>query len=181
MILLDFETTGLVGPDALPLEKQPQIIEATIALLDDKTLKEKARETMLIKPTVQLTPEITRITGLKDADLVDARPFAFYYPTFVKMWIGQTLTVAHNCAFESSLIEFELRRIGKQFMFPWTPRRLCTVEASVHLKKRRLRLGELYEIATNGGKIQGAHRTEADVTGLAVCLRWLKEKGHVKL
>jgi DNA polymerase III epsilon subunit-like protein len=181
MILLDYETTGLVGPDALPLEKQPQIIEATLAKLDNKTLKEKKRKTFLINPGRPLPPEIIKITGIKDADLTDAKPFAYYYPLFVEYFLGEELMVAHNCAFESSLTELELRRIGKQFHFPWPPRRICTVEASYGIKRYRLKLGELYELATKGGRIQGAHRTDADVSALAVCVRWLKEKGHIKL
>lgn len=180
MIILDFETTGLVGPVALPLPKQPKIIEATLAELDDKTLKEVRRWTSLIGINEPVPDEISKSTGITTKMLANCEPFSTHLKTFVDFFLGQKIMAAHNCAFEVGCLESELRRLGRLTQFPWTPRRICTVEASFHLKKHRLKLGDLHEMAT-GKKFEGAHRTDADVTALAVVLRWLVKKGHLKI
>ena len=172
MIVLDFETTGLAGVDNLPEGKQPRIIEATLAKVDAKTLKETARESFMINPKEPLTSEIQRITGISQDEVNKAKPFEFHYTTFCRMFLGESIMVAHNCAFEGKLMEFEMARIGRMSWFPWPMRRICTVEASMHLHKRRMKLDELYELAT-GKKRKGAHRTPVDVTDLIICLRWL--------
>lgn len=180
MITLDFETTGLVGPVAMPLDKQPQIIEATLSKLDDKSLKELDRLTRLIYPGRPLPLEIVKSTGITDKMLVGSNPFLHHYPAFCEMFLGQRIICAHNCAFEVGCLEVELRRVGRLTQFPWPPRRICTVEASYHLKKYRLKLGELYTLATKK-EIKGAHRTSVDVDALNESLRWLVKKGHIKL
>ncbi len=185
MIVLDFETTGLAGVDTSFVEKptsdkQPRIIEATLAKVDNKTLKELGRETFLVNPKEPLSSEIQRITHISQAEVDRAKPFEFHYSTFCRMFLGESIMVAHNCAFEAALMVFELSRIGKAFHFPWPSRRICTVEESGHLKKHRLKLDELYELAC-GKKRKGAHRTDVDVTDLIVCLRWLVKGGAVKI
>ncbi len=181
MILLDFETTGLTGPRPLPIDKQPCIIEATLAVLDDKSLKEINRYTTLIRPTRPISTEVTRITGLKDSDFVNCQSFANHYGKFCDMFLGQRIMVAHNCAFEATLIELELKRIGRLTQFPWPPRRICTVEASQHIKGHKLKLSELYALATNGKTIKGIHRTDVDVTMLVTSVRWLRKQGLISI
>jgi len=178
MVVLDFETTGLVQVANQPEAKQPRIIEATLAKLDNKSLKELRRESFLIATKEPINEEVQRITGISSKDLIKAQPFEFYYTTFCDMFLGETIMVGHNCQFEGELLAFELCRIGKGFWFPWPTRRICTVEASAHLSKRRLKLDELYEMAT-GKKRKGGHRTDVDVTDTITCLRWLVKKGAV--
>jgi len=180
MIFLDFETTGLCGPLALPLEKQPHITEATLAIVDEESWKELKRESFLINPLVPIPMEVTKGTGITDAMVKSLPSFNYRYATFCEMFCGQKLSVAHNCAFEMQLLEFELRRIGRQFHFPWTQNRLCTVEASLPIKSHRLKLGELHELAT-GKPFKGAHRTDADVTALITVTRWLLKQRLVTM
>jgi len=180
MILLDFETTGLTGTDALPVEKQPRIIEATFSKVDDKTLKEIDNRTMMINPLTPISDEVTKITTITWAMLKNQQPFPYHYDTICQFFLGQSTMVAHNCEFEGRMLANELLLIGKVCHFPWPPRRICTVEASQHILKRRLRLGELYKMAT-GKELKGAHRTKVDVEALRVCLLWLKKKGHISL
>jgi len=178
MIVLDFETTGLIGADNLPEKKQPRIIEATLAKLDDKSLKELDRKSMLINPGETISDEVHRITGISQAALHQAKPFQFYFKTFCLMFLGEHIMVAHNCKFEHGLMAFEMSRIGKSLSFPWASRLVCTVEASGHLLKRRLKLDELYEMVTKK-KRKGAHRTDVDVTDTITCLKWLVKKGAI--
>lgn len=172
MILFDTETTGLVGPSAMPIAKQPYIIELCAVRLNDKTLKEEEHIDVLINPGVPISAEITRITGIKEEDVKGKPPFAAYYDQICELFLGQRMMVAHNCDFDSNLMMYDLRRIGKEHRFPWPPRRLCTVEASLFIKGHRLKLGELYEHCT-GRKLVGAHRAINDVRAMADCVRWL--------
>lgn len=175
MIALDFETTALTGPVNLPLIKQPYIIEYTFAILDDVSLKELRRESSLIKPGIRISDEITKITGLTNAQLDEAKPFAFHYQTWCEIFLGAKAMVSHNCFFEAACMEVELKRIGRLTQFPWPPERHCTVELTTHLKGRRLKQSELFEIAT-GKPPNKAHRTDDDVTSLITNVRWLRKQ-----
>jgi len=175
MIAADFETTHLTGPTNLPLIKQPYIIEYTFAVLEDNTLKELKRETHLIKPALAISEEVTRITGLTNKDLMNQKPFAAHYRLWCDLFLGQRAMAAHNCFFEASCMEVELKRLGRLTQFPWPSERLCTVELTAHLKGRRLKQEELFEIAT-GKPPPKAHRTDADVTTLVTNLRWLRKQ-----
>jgi DNA polymerase III alpha subunit (gram-positive type) len=183
MIVLDFETTGLAEVDSLKEhkpDKQPRIIEVTMAKLDNKTLKEIDRKSFMVNPSEPLSDEVQRITHIRQDEVNKAQPFEFHFKTFCDMFLGEDRMVAHNCAFEAKIMEFEMLRIGKALFFPWPVKRICTVEASMHLRKRRLKLDELYELAT-GRKRKGAHRTDVDVTDLIVCLRWLVKGKAIQL
>ena len=180
MILFDTETTNLTGPKALDLAKQPHIIEFCAVKLDDKTLIEKAMIDFLIDPGVPVTPESERITGITNSMLKGKAPFVGQLEAISDFFLGERIIVAHNCAFDCELMEYELRRCGKLTQFPWPPVRVCTVEASFHIQNRRLSLGDLYKLAT-GNDLVGAHKAIVDVRALAVCLRWLKDKKKIKL
>lgn len=179
MIIFDTETTGLVGADALPLAKQPKIIEFAAVKLDDKTLKEKAQLEFMVHPGHPLPDDVIKITGIKDDDLKDKPPFQAYFKQLCEFFIGETTVVAHNCTFDMSMMELDLRRLGKQFQFPWPSERKCTVELTNHIKGHRLKLAELYEHATNGGKFSGAHRAINDVKALATIVRWMRKENLI--
>jgi DNA polymerase III epsilon subunit-like protein len=183
-IVFDTETTGLPLPSVVPLDKQPQIIEFCAIKLDDKLQEVGHLDFMLnpmFKPGVTLPPKITEITGIKHEDLLNKNPFSSHYEEICDFFLGTRTLVAHNLGFDKNLLSFELRRIASEFSFPWPPRGLCTVEASFCLKNHRMKLLDLYALATNGGALQGAHRAINDVRATATCLRWLISKGHAKL
>jgi len=175
MIAADFETTHLTGPVNLPLDKQPYIIEYTLAVLDDKTLREVARVTSLVKPPIEITDEVTSFNGITARDVADKKPFAAHFRAWCDTFLGQRVIAAHNCFFECACMEVELKRLGRLTQFPWPSERLCTVEATTHLKGRRLKQEELYELAT-GKKPRSAHRSDVDVDTLITNLRWLRKQ-----
>ena len=176
MIVFDTETTGLPKPSSVPLEEQPKIIEFAAIKLDNKTLKETDRVEFLLNPEEKLDPVITKITGLKDEDLIGQPLFVEQYPLLADFFLGEREMVAHYVAFDRSLLEFDLRRIDKLMQFPWPIKHTCTVEASYPLKNFRLKLTQLHEIVT-GSPHKEAHRAMADVEALATCVRWLRKKG----
>lgn len=176
MILFDTETTGLPLPEASPVTKQPQIIEIAVIKANDKTLEIEEEYNELIKPTIHISPEITKITGITNEDLKDKKPFASHYPRLSNMFIGERHLVAHNVSFDRSLLIYELMRLGRLTRFPWPPNHICTVVASKSIRGHRLKLGVLYEMAT-GKPLKDAHRAINDTRALLECVRWLKKEG----
>ncbi len=173
IILVDTETTGLVKPAGTDLNLQPYIIELC-ALRQSDSGEDEGLLSTLIKPPIPLPKHITKITKIEDKDLVHAPEFIEVYKKLVELALGCHTFIAHNAAFDSALIDFELQRMGKQLQFPWPPIHFCTVEQTMHIRGHRLKLGELYEIATGNTEIAGAHRAENDVRAMAECYHWLR-------
>lgn len=181
MILFDTETTGLVEPAATPIDKQPRIIEfGAVKYADNDPERELGRVNFLCNPGNLPLPEIiTKITGLKDVDLADAPRFPRYYLELCDFFLGERYLIGHNVAFDISLLRFDLARMGKLTAFPWPPVQICTVDATLGIRGHRLKLAQLYEIAT-GEAIGEAHRAIADVLSLHRVVLWCIEQGHIR-
>lgn len=179
MIVFDTETTGLIGHPSLPLDKQPEIIELCAVKLDDTTLIETGRLDFLVRPSrLPLPPEITKITKIT-TEMVEREPsFARRLPLLQSFFCGESLCVAHNCAYDIGMLQLELRRLDRMHKFPWPYQQACTVELTTDLRGHRLKLGELYTIAT-GREIDGAHRAMNDVLALCDVVRWLRAQERI--
>jgi DNA polymerase III epsilon subunit-like protein len=175
MILFDTETTELTKPLPVPLNDQPRIIEFAAINLNDKTLREMSRMEFLCNPGIPLSAEIQKITKLTDTDLQHEPLFPHFYPTLCDFYLGERSMVAHNLAFDRSVLTFELQRIDRLTQFPWPPKHICTVEASYYLHNRRLKLTELYNIVS-GKDYKDAHRAMNDVEALVEVVRWLRKE-----
>lgn len=179
MIVFDTETTGLIGHVSLPLEQQPEIIELTAVKLDDKTFVLRDSISFLVKPTRLPLPEvIVKITGITDAMLANELPFIRHLDAVTTFFLGERTAVAHNCAYDIGMLELELRRLARVTAFPWPPVQLCSVDLTRDLQGHRLKLSELYEVAT-GKKMTEAHRSDADVGALIDIVRWMREEGRL--
>lgn len=176
IILLDTETTGLLGPTALPIEDQPHIIEIGLLKLDGDTLEEIEEFTALIDPRQPLSREITKINGLRDRDLKGKPTFPTLYPRLVDFFLGARTLVAHNLPFDRGLLAGELFRIGKMLEFPWPPSQICTAEQTEHLRGKLLKQDALYELIT-GEAANQTHRAGDDIRQLEVIVRWMRGKG----
>jgi DNA polymerase III epsilon subunit-like protein len=181
MIVFDTETTGLPGPVSLPLEKQPKIIEYCFIKLDDATRKEVGRMSGLLDPKQPLEEIIKKITNISDSDLKGQPTFSEKFEEINSFFEGERYWIAHNLAFDKSLMEFELKRIGKLEEFNMPKVNICTVQSTYHIKGRRMRMSEMYEYLTDGGSFKDAHRAEADTAALAHCVRELIERGEIIL
>jgi DNA polymerase III subunit epsilon len=162
-LIFDTETTGLPLPQSAPLEKQPKIID--FALIKIENGKELSRHEWLINPSEAITPEITKITGLKDEDVKDAKTFPHYLPEIEQVFKGVDAIFAHNLPFDKGMMMFELRRCGKEKEFLWPMEQICTAAEFKHIKNRRMRLIELYEV-TLGKPLDQKHRAMADCEAL---------------
>lgn len=163
-IVFDTETTGLLGPSAAGAQSQPRIIEVGAVVLKAGVIIEEV--SFLIDPQQPITEEITKITGLRDADLVDKGPFAQHVPTLVELFLGARGLVAHNLPFDRGMLVSELTRCGLEHAFPYPPEQLCTASAYSHLKGHRMKLIQLYHHIM-GKELAQTHRALDDAKALA--------------
>lgn len=173
LIFCDTETTGLVRPIGSPLHKQPHITEIFMALTDYDLKIIDAIDT-LIKPPVAIPEYITRITKIDD-DMVKNAPSFKKIHKHIKSFFKQAdALIMHNWCFDWAILENEATRNKKKLK---APPAFCTVEQSMHLMGRRLRLQELYHLAT-GETDYGAHRAENDVRATMKCFSYIVGGNH---
>ena len=176
MIIIDTETTSLLKPEVADLAQQPHIIEIALIRLDEHSYEEVERYDTLLKPGEPLDEDLhKKITGLTNADLEDAPSFLELYDGIADFMLGEQSIIAHNAAFDMGVLVVELRRIGKEFAFPYPPNQVCTVERTKHIKGRRMRLIELYEMKM-GKPLKQTHRAMGDAEALADVVRAMKLK-----
>lgn len=131
-----------------------------------------------IKPPVPVPPMFTKITGLTDEDLKDAPSFVKVLPEIQQYVLGVDRFVAHNVAYDVTVLRAELERIGMVTRFPWPPTHWCTVEHTVHLTGKHLKLTELYQHLFGEVPSQ-IHRAESDVELLTQCVQKLLAMGEL--
>jgi DNA polymerase III epsilon subunit-like protein len=122
MIFLDCESTGLIMNEGLPLKDQPSVID--IGCVRTNSIGETLDElTTLVQPAgFKALPEvITVITGLQDEQVAGAPLFIEIYGALCAFFLGEAELVAHNASFDLMMLVFELRRVGKEFAFPYPP------------------------------------------------------------
>lgn len=174
MIIFDTETTGLPAHASAPLDHQPEILEVAALRLHDETLMEIEALTFLCRPKrFPLPPEITKMNGITDEMVIGQPTFARMLPKLEAFFLGEKTVVAHNAAFDITLLTFELRRLDRVTKFPWPPMQLCTVELNMDILGRRMKQTDLYKHAT-GKDLVGAHRALVDTRALAEIVRWMR-------
>lgn len=175
MVIFDTETTSLTVPEAANINSQPRIIEFAAIKVHNGNLSEISRIESLIHPGISIPVESVKITGITDKMVQNAKRFVSFYEELCEFFLGEDTLCAHNLAFDSAVMKYELMRIDKQFKFPYPWKQICTVEATIGLKGFRLNLGKLHELAT-GKEHVDKHRAMPDVEALATCVRWLRKK-----
>ena len=171
-LLFDTETTGLIKNGLVPLDRQPQIIEYYGMLVDEAGVKQDEIE-LLIDNGKPLEPIITKITGLTERDLRGKPRFAEVVQQIETFNCRAATAVAHNLSYDVGVLTFEYKRLDRDFAFPMS--RLCTVEATEHLKGHRLSLSKLH-IELFGQDFPSAHRARHDVEALQRCFVELKKR-----
>jgi DNA polymerase III epsilon subunit-like protein len=178
VMLFDTETTGLIKNSALPLEVQPSVIEffGLSCVQEGKEIKEVGKWESLFKYAKPLPEIIVKMTGIRDDDLVSA-PFFKSKANDVAAFIeAHDRVVAHNLSFDMDMMTNEFRRINGHIT--WPKDRLCTVEATEHLKGHRISLTDIH-IHLFGEAFPKAHRAETDVRAMYRCYVRLLEMGEI--
>jgi DNA polymerase-3 subunit epsilon len=114
--IIDVETTGLS-----PVFDR--IIEVAIILYDGQEIVETF--STLINPEMQLTPNITKLTGITNESLLDVPKFYEVARKIVELTENKIL-VAHNARFDYSFLRQSFRRLG----YNYYRRQLCTIRLS---------------------------------------------------
>jgi DNA polymerase-3 subunit epsilon len=154
---VDLETTG--GHAA-----RDRVIEAGVVLLDDGRVT--GEWSSLVNPGVRIPHAIQQFTGITEAMVADAPPFAEVAVALATRLEGR-LFVAHNARFDYGFLRAEIRRLGRRFRAPV----LCTVRLS-----RALSPGERGHnldavMARWGIACDARHRALGDARVLAELLR----------
>lgn len=187
-IIFDTETTGLVRAAATPIDKQPKVIELYALMVDGPKLKKVDEYHALIQPGQKLSEEIINITKIDDKMLKGKPTWAKLHPDIVKFFSRAEMVAGHNLTFDMDMLNLETRRMQIEAAvkkarvvgdFPWPRFRLCTVEATEHIKGRRMKLSELHEHLLGEG-FSGAHRAKADVDALHACMIELVKRGEIQ-
>lgn len=174
-IVLDTETTGLLEHEVVEKNLQPHIIEIYAARLDRKNNIIDEYETFLSVP-VLLEPHIIKITNIEESMLVGQPTFIEIYKNLCEIFMGVQTLIGHNISFDAGMFWIELSRLALEFNFPWPPEWYCTLEQSMYIENKRLKLSKLHEYATGEKEIVGAHRAKTDVMATLRCYKWLQEQ-----
>ena len=177
VIILDTETTGLDGPNATNIERQPYITELYCVRLT-RDFEFVSEFESMIKPPIPISEEITRITGITQADVDSAPPFIKVYDAIYDIFEGANYVVGHNIEFDLRLLKYELFRHDFEYAFPWPKHHTCTVEKSKHYFNKRLKLMQLHEYLFNK-PFTGAHRARTDVEATARCFMEMVKRGDI--
>lgn len=161
--VFDTETTGLLLPSTVPIHKQPKVIELAVALV--KNGKVMKRHTWLINPECPITAEITRITGLTDADVKNQPTFSSLLPAIKTVFKKASVAIAHNASFDIGMIDNDTARSSEPEPFPWPETRICAVQEYRHLFGFNPSLKVLYE-RIMGKPLAQTHRAMDDVNAL---------------
>jgi DNA polymerase-3 subunit epsilon len=168
-LIYDTETSGLVLHPAAKDELQPRIIEWGGLLVNEKG-EELAELDILINPGIQIPDQITRITGITNADLEHQPRFAEVAPQLRALFERSEVLIAHNLPFDFNMMCLDLRRAGLLEGWPWPRLKVCTVQEHAEEWGHRPKLTELYEHYT-GRKLEQSHRALDDVRALKeVCM-----------
>lgn len=177
IFFFDTETTDLIGNSLLPENQQPRIIELYGAIIDTSQDFAKLDEIeFLCNPGVRITPEITKITGIKGEDVAEAPAIGRHLPAVAKILGKADAVSAHNLAYDFAVLNYEARRNDREM--PWPRIKICTVQETEHIKGFRLSLSALHEHLF-GEAFAGAHRARQDVEASIRCFRELHAQGMV--
>jgi DNA polymerase-3 subunit epsilon len=148
LAFVDLETTGATAT-------ADRITEIGIIEVDaDGAVREWQQ---LVNPGTRIPPFIEQLTGISNAMVADAPPFAAVAGETLRRLAGR-LFIAHNARFDYGFLKNEFKRLGITFRAPV----LCTVKLSRTLfpEYKRHNLDSLIE--RHGLQAEARHRALAD-------------------
>ena len=146
--IIDVETTG-----GSPFFSR--VIEVGLLRVERGEVVEEFQT--LVNPGVEIPEFITKITGLRERDLIGAPTFADIADDLLTKF-EDAVFVAHNAAFDYGFIKEEYRRLGYRFNLD----RLCTVRLSRALYKEHKRHNLSAIIERFNFEINNRHRAFDD-------------------
>ena len=190
-LIFDTETTGMVKFREPPEDQgQPDLIQLGMLLVDCADWKVYARHSLL----VTLAAGVTIDPGAKEAHGISEEECAKFgvapvvaCSLFNQACLQADVIVAHNLAFDTSIMKTALHRLGnKPHRFDGR-QQVCTKEASTDILKLPGKYGykwptlaEAYRHYT-GDEIEGAHDALVDTEACLRVFRGLVQEGAVDL
>lgn len=172
--VFDTETTDFLPRAGSELHLFPHMAEIYVAQIDPKTDEIIKEFESLIKIPIPMPAPAQRVNKITDEMLADKPTFLEVWRDIAEVFIGATITVAANLRFDEGVLVHELKRIGKEWSFPYPPEKFCTIQNSLHISGKRMKNSALYKLAT-GKELVGAHRAKADVMAAYEVYKWLAQ------
>ncbi len=157
LAIVDVETSGTGLDD--------RVIEIGILRIENGVCTETFKT--FLQPDRELSPWITRLTGITDSDLEHAPHFADVADEVMRLLTGAVF-VAHNVAFDYAFIKNEFSRIDRFF----EARCLCTVKLSRLLSPRAKRHNLSAVIRRHKLTCESRHRAFDDAHALWQFMQW---------
>lgn len=170
-VALDIETTGLDPA-------QEQILELAAVRVENGA--ETGRFSQLVRPTKEISPFITQLTGIDNQMVADAPEIRQVLPQFLE-FLGEDLLLGHNTAFDLRFIRYHAmaalrRRVTNPYMDTLRISRLLFPELPNHKLStliQRFEVGETVE-----------HRALSDAVQTMKCYEYMKryaQENHISL
>ncbi len=159
---VDVETTGSHA-------RYGQIIEIGIIRVEDGVITD-TYET-LINPGISISPFITTITGITNADVYD-KPSFDDVALDIKRLLEGAIFVAHNARFDYGFVKTEFKRRDITF----NAKTLCTVKISRALFPKQKSHSLENIIKTYGIEVTARHRAYADCDAMVQFLQIVEQK-----
>ncbi len=161
-VVIDTETTGLSPQNCRLIE---------VAAIRYEKGVETARFSELIQPGCTVNYYITKLTGITNEALEDARSEAEVLPEYLA-FIGDSMIVGHNVTFDIGFLEAAADRcFGSHFSNDYVDTMLIGRKVLPRLPHHRLQdLAMYYSVS-----YEGAHRAVNDCAITHKCLQKMKE------
>lgn len=162
IIVVDFETTGLNS-------RSDRIIEIGAVKIEQGNIVDTFSS--MVNPGMPLPAEITRITGITDAMVMDAPTAAQALPELLKFMDHHPIA-AHNAKFDCAFLANELQRLNMSYDVPQLDTLSMAQKMFPQLKSFRLA-----SVCKHlGVSLKNAHRAVHDATATAQCLNIMLAK-----
>ncbi len=168
LVFIDIETTGLSPRSG------GRVLEVGALRVENNTVVQHYKQ--LVHPQTYVPSFITRMTGIKNQDIIDAPAFS-HIATDLEELCHDAIFVAHNVNFDYSFIQHEFATLGKKF----SKDRLCTVRLSRLLfpNERSHKLDSIIE--RHGFNVANRHRAYDDAEILYKFYDHHRQKDEVSL
>lgn len=164
--IVDVETSGTGARD--------RVIEIGILRIEDGVCVETYRT--FIDPERELSPWITRLTGITEDDL-DGAPLFVDVADQVMRLLDGAIFVAHNVAFDYAFIKSEFQRVDRFFESAC----MCTVRLSRLLSPRAKRHNLSAVIRRHKLVCESRHRAFDDAHALWQFMQWGNRRHRTRM
>jgi DNA polymerase III epsilon subunit-like protein len=181
IVIFDTETTGLLAPIAAGHEYQPHLVELSaikLSMVNDFEVLDRLY--LRCKPPIEIPLEAIRVHHITNEDVVDCKPFEYYFNEIADFFTGSRILVGHNLLYDKNVIWWELVRMGKTMNFPWSIRGICTAETSMQYKGFRNNLTDLHTDLFGVG-YELAHTAVVDCEVTMKCFVEMVKRGMIVL